>query len=156
MDPARMAASAGTQPTALESLRAAHGSAIRWVPWLRVGSAACLGGQHQHHLHAKERARVAELSRTKRRKIEAQLQPSSCAFRFAELFAGIGGFRLALEALDGQCVFASELEREVRDVYAANFDDVRAIYDLTAACLGSSRTLRWTRLNNAAIALVCR
>ena len=34
----------------------------------------------------------------------------AAAFRFVELFAGIGGFRLALEALGGQCVFSSELE----------------------------------------------
>lgn len=42
-------------------------------------------------------------------------------FTYAELFAGIGGFGVALEALGGQCVFASEIEEACRDVFAANF-----------------------------------
>ena len=43
------------------------------------------------------------------------------SFTFAELFAGIGGFRLGLEQLGGSCVFASEIDREVRSIYAHNF-----------------------------------
>ena len=42
-------------------------------------------------------------------------------FRFAELFAGIGGFRLGLESLGGRCVFASEIEPFTREVYTLNF-----------------------------------
>jgi len=42
-------------------------------------------------------------------------------FRFCELFAGIGGFRLGLEPLGGVCSFASEIEPEARQVYVANF-----------------------------------
>jgi DNA (cytosine-5)-methyltransferase 1 len=44
-------------------------------------------------------------------------------FTFAELFAGIGGFRIALEKLGGKCVFASELDRFARKNYQANFSD---------------------------------
>ena len=40
-------------------------------------------------------------------------------FRFAELFAGVGGFRLGLEAVGGVCVFASELDRWARDTSAS-------------------------------------
>jgi DNA (cytosine-5)-methyltransferase 1 len=42
------------------------------------------------------------------------------AFTYAELFAGIGGFGVALEALGGECVFCSELEEACRDMYTAN------------------------------------
>ena len=44
-------------------------------------------------------------------------------FTFAELFAGIGGFRIALEKLGGKCVFASEVDRFARKNYHANFGD---------------------------------
>jgi DNA (cytosine-5)-methyltransferase 1 len=38
-------------------------------------------------------------------------------FRFVELFAGIGGFRMALEPLGGRCVFASEINQQARETY---------------------------------------
>jgi DNA (cytosine-5)-methyltransferase 1 len=41
---------------------------------------------------------------------------------FIDLFAGIGGFRWALERkLGGRCVFASEWDRFAQDTYEANF-----------------------------------
>ena len=47
--------------------------------------------------------------------------PPGAAFTFAELFAGIGGFRVGLEALGGHCVFASELDPHAAATYEANF-----------------------------------
>lgn len=44
-------------------------------------------------------------------------------FRFIDLFAGIGGARLGLEAAGGRCVFASELDKFARQTYVANFGD---------------------------------
>jgi hypothetical protein len=56
--------------------------------------------------------------------------PTPPAFRYAELFAGIGGFRVGLDALGGECVFASEIEREAADTYRANFNHtVRSSHD---------------------------
>jgi DNA (cytosine-5)-methyltransferase 1 len=40
-----------------------------------------------------------------------------------ELFAGIGGFRVGLDALGGRCVFASELQERARAIYRLNFED---------------------------------
>lgn len=43
--------------------------------------------------------------------------------RFVDLFAGLGGFHYALRALGHECVFASEIDRELRELYALNFKD---------------------------------
>lgn len=41
--------------------------------------------------------------------------------RFIDLFAGLGGFHLALSRLGHKCVFASELNGTLRSLYARNF-----------------------------------
>lgn len=45
------------------------------------------------------------------------------AFRFIDLFAGIGGLRRPFEEIGGKCVFTSEWDRFSRQTYAANFHD---------------------------------
>jgi DNA (cytosine-5)-methyltransferase 1 len=57
------------------------------------------------------------------------------AFRFVDLFAGIGGIRLGLEAVGGRCVYSVEIDRFARKTYEANFgecegSDVRLVQDL--------------------------
>lgn len=42
--------------------------------------------------------------------------------KFIDLFAGIGGFHLALSDLGAKCVFASEKDKFARQTYAENFD----------------------------------
>ena len=42
-------------------------------------------------------------------------------FRFIDLFAGIGGIRLAFEAIGGECVFTSEWDSFAQRTYMANF-----------------------------------
>lgn len=42
-------------------------------------------------------------------------------YTFIDLFAGIGGFHLALRKLGCKCVFASELQSELQDLYSQNF-----------------------------------
>lgn len=43
------------------------------------------------------------------------------AFRFIDLFAGLGGFHLALRDLGGEGVFAAEWEPALNDLYEVNF-----------------------------------
>jgi len=50
--------------------------------------------------------------------------PSNPRFSFIDLFAGIGGFRLALQNLGGNCVFSSELNKYSKQTYEANFGKV--------------------------------
>jgi DNA (cytosine-5)-methyltransferase 1 len=42
-------------------------------------------------------------------------------FRFIDLFAGIGGFHVAMSSLGGECVFASEIDRFAIETYRTNF-----------------------------------
>jgi len=45
-------------------------------------------------------------------------------FTFVDLFAGIGGFRIAMQSLGGKCVFSSEWDKEAQKTYLANFGEV--------------------------------
>lgn len=44
--------------------------------------------------------------------------------KFIDLFAGLGGFRLALESLGAECVYSSEWDMPVQKVYADNFGSI--------------------------------
>jgi DNA (cytosine-5)-methyltransferase 1 len=45
---------------------------------------------------------------------------SQCGFTFVDLFAGIGGFAVALKGLGGECVGSVEIDRQAAAVYALN------------------------------------
>lgn len=45
-------------------------------------------------------------------------------FTFIDLFAGIGGFRMAFQELGGKCVFSSEYNYFAQKTYEANFGEV--------------------------------
>lgn len=50
--------------------------------------------------------------------------PENYSFKFIDLFAGIGGFRLALQNVGGKCVFTSEWNNEAQKTYRENFGEV--------------------------------
>ena len=50
--------------------------------------------------------------------------PQSPKFTFIDLFAGIGGFRMAFQNLGGECVFSSEWDEAARKTYFANYGDI--------------------------------
>lgn len=45
-------------------------------------------------------------------------------FTFIDLFAGIGGFRMALQNLGGKCLFTSEWDKFAQITYKANYGEV--------------------------------
>jgi DNA (cytosine-5)-methyltransferase 1 len=49
--------------------------------------------------------------------------PALSDLRFVDLFAGLGGFHLALRRLGHECVFAAEIDPELRELYKKNFRD---------------------------------
>ncbi|WP_320054508.1 DNA (cytosine-5-)-methyltransferase [uncultured Acetobacteroides sp.] len=50
--------------------------------------------------------------------------PANPKFKFIDLFAGIGGFRIAFQNLGGRCVFSSEWNKYSQKTYEANFGEV--------------------------------
>lgn len=46
------------------------------------------------------------------------------AFKFIDLFCGLGGFRLAFEKIDGECMFSSDINKSVQKTYALNFGEI--------------------------------
>ena len=50
--------------------------------------------------------------------------PKEPKFTFIDLFAGIGGFRIAMQEVGGKCVFSSEWDHYARLTYEANFGEV--------------------------------
>ena len=62
--------------------------------------------------------RMRELARAR-----SQPPVAKPAFRFIDLFAGIGGMRIGFEAIGGKCVFTSEWDRFSQKTYLLNFPD---------------------------------
>lgn len=50
--------------------------------------------------------------------------PENPKFKFVDLFAGIGGIRLAFQNLGGKCVLTSEWDTYAKKTYEANFGEI--------------------------------
>ena len=46
------------------------------------------------------------------------------SFSFIDLFAGIGGMRLAYQSAGGHCVFSSEWDKKCQETYYKNFGEI--------------------------------
>ena len=44
--------------------------------------------------------------------------------KFIDLFAGVGGFRYALQNIGGECVFSSEWDKFAQQTYKLNYGEV--------------------------------
>ena len=50
--------------------------------------------------------------------------PQKPRFTFIDLFAGIGGFRIAMQNLGGKCVYSSEFDPKAQESYLANYGEM--------------------------------
>jgi DNA (cytosine-5)-methyltransferase 1 len=50
--------------------------------------------------------------------------PKEKRFTFIDLFCGIGGFRIAMQNIGGHCLFSSDIDPHVKNVYENNFGDL--------------------------------
>lgn len=50
--------------------------------------------------------------------------PEKPKFTFIDLFAGIGGFRIAMQNLGGKCVYSSEFDAKAQETYLANYGEM--------------------------------
>ena len=50
--------------------------------------------------------------------------PENPRFTFIDLFAGIGGFRIAFQNLGGKCVYSSEFDAKAQESYLANYGEM--------------------------------
>ena len=98
-------------------------SELRRAAGLSAREAAALAGRSASSLYRWERGESpAPAGFAERLRGFARAAPSP-AFRFIDLFAGIGGMRRGFEAIGGRCVFTSEWDRFAQQTYRANFDD---------------------------------
>jgi DNA (cytosine-5)-methyltransferase 1 len=58
-------------------------------------------------------------------------RPAVPEFKFVDLFAGIGGLRMAFNSVGGDCVFTSEWDALCAKTYKANFGDADVHGDIT-------------------------
>lgn len=110
------------------------------------GALAYLAAARQHHTQVAIARALGVDSRTVRRWETRQSHPppyvmhalqqllpfqlhiaEGAAFDFVDLFAGIGGIRLAFEEIGGRCTFTSEWDSYARKTYATNFPPGHAI-----------------------------
>ena len=97
-----------------DPLCASEALSAELMPFLTESSATYLSGVRVHD---------AALGRATVLPDQSAVISSPPPFTFAEVFAGIGGFRLGLEPLGGRCVWASEIDPLARATYRKNWPD---------------------------------
>lgn len=101
-------------------------STLRQRAGLTVAEAARAAGYDERTAYrwesgeVKPREAVLRLLRSMQEPV-ARRASGDPAFRFIDLFAGIGGLRRGFEAIGGQCVFTSEWDKHAQLTYRANF-----------------------------------
>lgn len=85
---------------------------------LKINPESAASFLKRHRLKAGDCVRLVQIGDQRLR-----LCPIIESMRFIDLFAGIGGMRLAFEAAGGECVFSSEWNKFAQKTYEANHGD---------------------------------
>ncbi len=85
------------------------------------GERTVRGWENGEHLPSKKK--MSEITYLPR-KAPFKKNTKKSLFTFIDLFAGIGGIRLAFQNNDGCCVFTSEWDKFAQKTYASNFGDL--------------------------------
>ncbi len=75
----------------------------------------------QFDFEEKKLSLAEDYFKTKKIQFKANDNPT---FKFIDLFAGIGGFRLAMQANGGECVFSSEWDDAAKQTYYENYGEI--------------------------------
>jgi DNA (cytosine-5)-methyltransferase 1 len=108
------------------SIRMDTFSTLRQAAALSIPEAAKIAGVATSTAYRWEHNQVpatpAALTKLRERVAHSAARPSA-AFRFIDLFAGIGGLRRGFDAIGGRCVFTSEWNKYAEATYRANYYD---------------------------------
>jgi len=103
---------------------------IREQAGLSVPEVAGLLGRPNRTVYNWEEGRggpkPAEIEKLRAAKLKPKKAAGKPAFRFIDLFAGIGGLRRAFDiesGIGGECVFTSEWDKYARITYSQNYGD---------------------------------
>jgi DNA (cytosine-5)-methyltransferase 1 len=101
-------------------------SVLRQAAGLNMQQAAAIVGCAMSTAYRWENGEIEprpEALEALRRAAKSTGGPTVPAFRFIDLFAGIGGLRRGFDAVGGHCVFTSEWDRFAQQTYRANYHD---------------------------------
>lgn len=101
-------------------------STLRQAAGLNMQQAAALTGCAMSTAYRWENGEIEprpEALAVLRRAAKWAEAPEEPAFRFIDLFAGIGGLRRGFDGIGGTCVFTSEWDRFAQATYRANYHD---------------------------------
>ena len=85
------------------------------------GERTVRGWENEEHEPSPSRIRQIEMLKTE---IPFRQKPTLFGLKAIDLFAGIGGMRLAFKNFDVNCVFSSEWDKYSQKTYAANFGEL--------------------------------
>ena len=85
------------------------------------GERTVRGWENEEHEPSPSRRKQIEMLKTE---IPFRQKPNLFGLKAIDLFAGIGGMRLAFQNFDVNCVFSSEWDKYAQKTYAANFGEL--------------------------------